>query len=82
MSCLTSSIAASWSGVSVYGKASSSSRCHGVSGPNACPWEACRAAYSWISCAAISRTALRARALLFCQSEPPILCSVGDSPPT
>ena len=27
--------AASWSGVSTYGNASSSSRCHGVSGPNA-----------------------------------------------
>ena len=32
MSSLTSSIASSWSGVSTYGKASSSSRCHGVSG--------------------------------------------------
>ncbi|CPU65258.1 Uncharacterised protein [Mycobacteroides abscessus] len=35
MSALTSSIVASWSGVSTYANASSSSRCHGVSGPNA-----------------------------------------------
>ena len=44
MSALTSSIAASWSGVSVNGKASSSSRCHGVSAPKACPGAAWRAA--------------------------------------
>ena len=37
MSRLTSSIAESWSVVSSCGKASSSSRCHGVSGPNAWP---------------------------------------------
>ena len=37
MSALTSSIAASWSGVSWNGKASSSSRCQTVSGPNAWP---------------------------------------------
>ena len=43
MSALTSSMAANWSGVSVYGKASSSSRCHGVSGPKACPCVAIRA---------------------------------------
>ncbi len=35
MSALTSSIVRNWSGVSTYGNASSSSRCHGVSGPNA-----------------------------------------------
>ena len=34
-----------------------------MSGPNACPWVACRAAYSLISSAAICRTALRARPL-------------------
>ena len=44
MSALTSLIATSWSGVSVNGKASSSSRCQGVSEPNACPGAACRAA--------------------------------------
>ena len=44
MSALTSSIADSWSGVSVNGKASSSSRCHGVSGANACPGADWRAA--------------------------------------
>src|SRR6266516_4754174 len=53
MSRLISSTLASWSGVSTYGKASSSSRCHGVSGPNACPFVACLAAYSLISSAAI-----------------------------
>ena len=37
MSALTSTIACSWSGVSSYGNASSISRCHGVSGPNAKP---------------------------------------------
>ena len=44
MSALTSSIAESWSGVSVNGKASSSSRCQGVSGANACPGADWRAA--------------------------------------
>ena len=44
MSALTSSIAAIWSGVSVNGKASSSSRCHGVSGAKACPGAEARAA--------------------------------------
>jgi len=42
MSCLTSLIASSWSGVSVYGKASSSSRCHGESGLKAWPFVAIR----------------------------------------
>ncbi len=37
MSSLTSVIASSWSGVSTYGKASSSSRCHGVSGAEGVP---------------------------------------------
>ena len=44
MSSLTSSMAPSWSGVSWYGKASSSSRCHGVSGLNAKPGAEVRAA--------------------------------------
>ena len=82
MSALTSSIAASWSFVSVNGNASSSSRCHGVSGPNACPGAACRAAYSCTSSAAICLTAFLALALVFFQSEPPSLFSVGSSPPT
>ena len=43
MSDFTSSMAASWSGVSMYGKASSSSRCHGVSGWKECPGDAYRA---------------------------------------
>ena len=82
MSRLTSSMAASWSGVSTYGNASSSSRCHGVSGPNACPGEAIRAEYSRISSAAICRTALRARPLVLAQSAPPSRCRLGASPPT
>ena len=82
MSALTSSIAAIWSGVSVYGNASSSSRCHGVSGANACPGADALAAYSCTSFAAICRTALRARPLVFAQSAPPSLFSVGTSPPT
>ena len=44
MSALTSSIADAWSGVSVNGNASSISRCHGVSGANACPGADWRAA--------------------------------------
>ena len=82
MSRLTSSMASSWSGVSTYGNASSSSRCHGVSGPNACPGEAIRAEYSRISSAAIWRTALRARPLVLAQSAPPSRCRLGASPPT
>src|SRR6266496_2465735 len=81
MSRLISSMAASWSGVSTYGKASSSSRCHGVSGPNACPGDAVRAEYSRISSAAISLTALRARPFVFAQSAPPSRCRLGASPP-
>ena len=37
MSAFTSAIALSWSGVSLYGKASSSSRCQGVSSGKAWP---------------------------------------------
>ena len=37
MSLLTSVMASSWSRVSEYSKESSSSRCHGVSGPKARP---------------------------------------------
>src|SRR5215831_14062801 len=70
MSALTSSMAPSWSGVSTYGKASSSSRCQGVSWPNAWPADAIRAEYRRISSAAICRTALRARPLVFAQSAP------------
>ena len=82
MSRLTSSTAASWSGVSTKLKASSSSRCQVVSGENAWPRVAWRAAYSLINSAAISRTALRARPLRLAQSAPPILSRVGFSPPT
>ncbi len=43
MSSLTSAMVVSWSGVSAYGKASSSSRCQGVSAPKAWPGAAMRA---------------------------------------
>ena len=43
MSALTSSIVESGSGVSTYANASSSSRCHGVSGLKAWPCVATRA---------------------------------------
>ena len=46
------------------------------------PGDAVRAEYSRISSPAIWRTALRARPLVFAQSAPPSLCSVGASPPT
>ena len=60
--------AASWSGVSTKLNASSSSRCQVVSAEKAWPRVAWRAAYSLISSAAISRTALRARPLRLDQS--------------
>ena len=82
MSDFTSVIAVSWSTVSVKPNASSISTCHGVSGANACPAEACRLAYSATSSAAISRTARRALVLVLAQSLPPSLLSVGASPPT
>ncbi len=82
MSALTSSMAPIWSGVSVYGNASSSSRCQGVSGENAYPGADVRAAYSRISSPAICLTALRARPFAFCQSAPPRRCTLGASPPT
>ena len=82
MSAFTSAMVVSWSGVSAYGKASSSSRCHGVSGPKVWPGAAIRAEYSLIRSAAISLTAFLARCLVFAQSAPPSRCSVGASPPT
>ena len=42
MSALTSAMALAWSGVSWYGKPSSNSRCHGVSGVNAVPTDCSR----------------------------------------
>ena len=81
ISCFTSSMVESWSGVSIYENASSSSRCQGVSGENAKPGALVRAAYSRMSSPAIALTALRARPLAFCHSPLPIRCTVGDSPP-
>ncbi|CFR36548.1 Uncharacterised protein [Mycobacterium tuberculosis] len=82
MSALTSSMAVSWSTVSVKPNASSSSACHGVSGENACPGLACRLAYSETSSPAISRTARRALVLVLAQSLPPSRLSAGACPPT
>ncbi|CAB4335271.1 unannotated protein [freshwater metagenome] len=65
----------------MYEKASSNSRCQGVSGEKAKPGELVRAAYKRINSPAICFTALRARPLAFCHSPLPIRCTVGDSPP-
>ena len=82
MSALTSVMAVSWSTVSVKENASSISACHGVSGPNGCPGDAWRLAYSDTSSPAISRTARRALVFVFVQSLPPRRLSVGACPPT
>ena len=81
MSAFTSSITRSWSGVSSCGKASSSSACHGVSGPNACPGTDIRTVYRRTSSPAMSRTARLTFAVALVQSEPPIRMIRGDSPP-
>ena len=81
MSAFTSSMVVSWSAVSWYGNASSSSFCHGVSGLNAKPGVRWRAEYSFTRSSAISRTCLRALALVAAQSEPPSLLSLGVSAP-
>ena len=64
MSALTNSIASRWSGVSVYGNASSNSRCQSVSGGNAWPSRRLRSAYRLSSSPASSWAARRARALI------------------
>ena len=81
MSCFTSAMAWSWSRVSWYSKASSSSRCQGVSGAKGWPGAVIRRRYSSTSSWAISCTALRTRALAAAQSEPPMRDTVGVSPP-
>ena len=68
--------------VSTNAKLSSNSFCQGVSGENAKPGELILAAYSLINSAAICLIAFLALRLLFCQSDPPIRCSAGASPPT
>ena len=82
MSDLMSTIAVRWSGVSTNGKASSISRCHGVSCPKAWPSALTRFWYSTTSSWAISRTADLTRPLALAKSLPPSRCSVGASPPT
>ena len=81
MSARTSSIARSWSTVSVNGNSASTSCCQGVSGAKAWPGVSARARYSATSSAAISPAAAFARAVVRCQSAPPIFESVGVSPP-
>ncbi len=81
MSAFTSTMAASWSGVSWYGNASSNSRCHGVSPSNAWPSLCSRFWYSTTSSCAISTTAARTRALVRCHPSPPSRLSDGASPP-
>ena len=82
MSCFTSLMVVSWSGVSMNGKDSSSSRCHGVSAAKVWPREAIRAEYRRINSPAICLVALFALDLVEAQSEPPILDRLGASPPT
>ncbi len=77
MSAFTSTMALSWSGVSTYGKASSISFCHGVSGGKLCPVALTRIWYSTTSSWAISRTAERTRPLARSKSAPPRRCSAG-----
>ena len=81
MSCLTSSIAVSWSPVSSCGNASSSSCCHGVSGPNVCPGTDMRTLYRRTSSPAMSFTARLTLVVALTQSDPPSRCRRGASPP-
>ena len=82
MSCLVSSIACSWSGVSVNGNAFSISICQGASFENANPCVASRAAYSRRSSFAISSAAFFALRLVASHSRPPSVESPGGVPPT
>ena len=76
MSCLISLIQRSWSSVSSNSKWASKSCCHSVSGEKACPFACIRCAYNRISSFAISFTAARTRAFVFCQSCPPNLLNL------
>ncbi len=81
MSALTSATARSWSGVSSYGKAASSSCCQGVSGPKAWPRALARAPYSSSSSRARSVTARLTRAFVRSHSPPPRRLRTGWSSP-
>lgn len=72
----------SWSSVSVYGKASSNSFCHGVSFSNANPCTFCLFAYSSIRFFATSLKFDFTLFFVFSQSFPPNLLILGVfSPP-
>ena len=81
MSAFTSPMALSWSGVSSKGNDASNSCCHGVSAAKARPSACTRLWYSTTSSWAISATAARTLALLFCHSPPPSRLRLGESPP-
>ena len=81
MSRFTSSMATSWSRVSSNGNASSSSPCHGVSGPKAWPFTVRRTEYRRTSSPAMSRIARRTLPLVRTQSLEPRRCTRGASPP-
>ena len=81
-SALTSSIAVTWSPVSSCGNASSSSICHGVSGPYGGRSIDIRTEYSRTSSPAMSLTARLTRPVVRAQSLVPRRDSRGVSPPT
>ena len=81
MSSFTSATACIWSGVSSYGKASSTSRCQGVSGAKACPAAAALARWTSTTCSARTEASRRTRLRVAAQSPPPIRLTLGDSPP-
>ena len=81
MSAFTSSMARSWSEVSMNGNDDSNSACHGVSGPKAWPVTWSRRRYSATNSSATSCTAARALDRAFCHSDPPSRLTVGESPP-
>ena len=82
MSPFTSAMAVSWSGVSWYGKASSSSRCHGrVLGEGVAGLvEALLVEHDELL-GDLATPTERTLALAFCQPSPPRRLRVGDSPP-
>ena len=82
MSRLMSAMAMIWSGVSVNSKASSNSRCQGVSAEKAKPGAALRSAYNSSSLSAMSVSDLRTRDLRVAQALPPKRSSAGLAPST
>ena len=80
MSRATSAMAASWSGVSSYSKASSNSRIQGLSAVKAWPGRARRSAYSRSSSAAMSRMAFLTRVLTLSHWPLPSWSTDGRAP--